>query len=180
MKSFQGLILVIALHMGLSAKAQSLSSIGPIAATISKSAQLELEAFTLNLGLVTDKFNDYAGARLLFNASSIEIDIQKRTPKCGPNKVCVEMVLAPSIIKLSVVKIEHIKCKDIYYASAGAGGDLNLVEQIILVDNSRCEALIPMESHLTYRVDNNGNINKPELAAYVEFSIDSFLGPATK
>ncbi len=184
MKTTQLTSMAIALLLSLNVKAQSLSSVGPISTISAKAAQLELDFFTLNLGSITDKFNDYASSKVLFDAKSIEIDIQKRAPKCGPNKVCVDMVLAPTSIKLNVVEIVRQPCSDVYYASSGAGGDINLVEQIRLEDFSvgRCEyaGLLAPESQLTYRVLENGNINKPERAAYIDFSMDSMLPTSTK
>ncbi len=174
MKTLQASLLAFGLLLSFHVQAQISVDPHPIPAT--KTANLDVDFFSADLNLVTNKFEDYGGASVAFNSDYIEIEVKKRGPKCPSTQPCPDLVPALVTIRLNVIRIEHNICGDVYYAASSAEkADLGLIEQARLEDRSmgRCktDSLHPdFKSRLTYRAIDDLMSTQP--SAIIEFTLD--------
>lgn len=136
-------------------------------------SELKVNAFTVNLGLITDKFSNYGGADLTFNSEFIQLKINKRS-NCKKDQPCTMSIPAPEIIKLSVSHVLHEQCRDVYYAATSSAVKSKIYEQMRIADYSvgRCQTFefaVQNESRLQYKVTGASSLINEANSAGVDF-----------
>lgn len=147
----------------------------PIQQSESLYSELQVNAFSANLGLITDKFNNYGGAEVTFNSESIQLKVNKRST-CPVGKQCIMSIPAPVIIDLEVTHVIHEQCRDVYYAATPAYVKSSLREQIRIADYSvgRCQTFeftAQKESRLQYQVTGISSLTKQTNSALIDFTL---------
>ncbi len=149
----------------------------PVQQSESLYSELRANGFSANLGLITDKFNNYGGAEVTFNSESIELKVNKRS-NCPTGKQCFMSMPAPVIIQLKVTHLIHEQCRDVYYAATPAYVKSSIYEQIRIADYSvgRCQTFeftAQNESRLQYQVTGISSLTKQVNSALIDFTLEN-------
>ncbi len=168
MKSFTKVLVLVSLIVGFSGRSDAQEN------TYQQSAALKLDFFTANLRFITSQFENAESAKVTYGAGGITLTITKQSP-CKAGQVCTMTILAPTVIKLELVKMVQTLCSDLYYARTSEAVKSEIFEQIVLEHNvpQRCPTLIPLsdDGKLVYSVTGISKLTGEGKTARIGFSL---------